>query len=411
MRILILSQYCSPEPDSKKVPFAKKLKELGHEVEILTGFPNYPTGNIFEGYRNKWFMREKIDNVDIIRVPLYADHSNSKLKRIWNYLSFALSALFFGVFMVRKPDVIYVFHAPATIAIPAIFFKFIFRSKILYDINDYWPDSLSASGMLNNKRLIKIVHKYCRITYRFFDHINVVTQGYKLKLIEDGVKPQKISVIYNWPHPYGSEFSKTFETHKHIFESGTTITYAGNIGKAQQLIVLLESFKSVLSKNNELFSNVKLIFIGSGVEKEDLKNFANQNDLNNVYFIDKVPLNELGNFLEATSYHFIHLKKSPLFEITIPSKLYSCLMTSKPIICGVSGETNQIINGSGAGFTFESGNAKELESILIKAHSTADSEKLRMGEAGKRYFEAIFSFESGTEKFNKIFTTLYKQIK
>jgi colanic acid biosynthesis glycosyl transferase WcaI len=325
------------------------------------------------------------------------------MKRSWNYLSFALSSAFIGLFLVKKPDVIYVFHAPATIAIPALLFKLILRSKIVYDINDYWPDSLLATGMVNNKELLKIIHAYCRMTYRFFDHINVVTAGYKQKLIKDGVAEGKISVIYNWPHPYGFEESAIFKKHKNIFQGEISVLYAGNMGKAQNLTILLDAAQSL---DVSQINIVKFIFVGDGLMKNNLRELAGNRNLKNVYFIDKVPLNELGHFLEATTFHFLHLKKDPLFQITIPSKLFSCLHSGKPIISGVSGETNGVVNEAHAGITFESDDKNGLVSALQKALVMSEEERNLLGKNGYDFFKDNFSFESGSKRFNDIFIQL-----
>ena len=214
MRILLLSQYCFPEPDLKCLPLAIEFQSKGYQVEILTGYPSHPIGKLYEGYKMRLFHSEYIEGIKVIRVPLFIDHSASSIKRILNYISFALSASILGVLSIKKPDIIYVYHAPATIAIPAIFFKLVYGSKIYYDINDYWPDTVSASGMLNNKGLISLIGIYCKYSYYFFDNINVVSKGYKEKLLKLGVSEHKISLIYNWPLAIKSIKSDIFEKYR-----------------------------------------------------------------------------------------------------------------------------------------------------------------------------------------------------
>jgi glycosyltransferase involved in cell wall biosynthesis len=403
MRILILSQYCSPEPDLKKVPFAIKLKEFGHEVEILTGYPNYPTGKIFEGYSNKWVTREKIKGIDIIRVPLYPSQSKSAIKRVWNYLSFALSASFFGLFYIKKPQVIYAYHAPATIAIPAILFKLIFRCKILYDINDYWPDSLEYSGMLRNKKILNLIASYCKLTYRFFDKITVVSSGYIQKLKDDGVPESKISLIYNWPHPYGLKISAAFLENKHLFENCISILYAGNIGSAQGLEIILDAAEHVQNTSKK---QVRFILIGNGNEKINLYNQVKSKNIDNIFFIDTVPLEELGNFLKLSCILLMHLKSNPLFEITIPSKLYTYFCVGKPILSGVTGEANKMVENSKAGIVFRSDDKDSFINALDNMLSLSTQHLEIMGNNGHEFFEKNFSIEIGTKKFNEILKSL-----
>ena len=163
MRILILSQWCHPEPSLKSLLFAKGLIARGHDVIILTGFPNYPEGILYPGYKLKLFQRETIDGVKIIRVPLYPNHDNSPVKRVINYTSFALSASVLGPFLVGKVDIIYVHSPPATTGLPAIVLSSLKGVPFVYDVQDLWPDTLSSTGMLNNRLILKMIGLWCRV--------------------------------------------------------------------------------------------------------------------------------------------------------------------------------------------------------------------------------------------------------
>ena len=198
MRILILSQWYDPEPTFKGLLFAKKLSKLGHSVDVLTGFPNYPGGKLYDGYKIKFFHREVIDGIPVIRVPLYPSHDSNSIKRILNYTSFALSASLPGFFLVKRPDVIYVYHPPATIGLPALFLHLLHRAPFVYDIQDIWPDTLAATGMMDNKVALWLVNKWCRFIYSQAAKIVVLSPGFKEILIKRDVPDHKIEVIYNW---------------------------------------------------------------------------------------------------------------------------------------------------------------------------------------------------------------------
>ena len=148
MKILILSQWFDPEPDFKGLLFARELVARGHEVEVLTGFPNYPGGKIYPGYRIRPWARERLDGIDVLRVALYPSHNNSGLHRIFNYVSFFISAAVFGTALIRKPDVMYVYHPPITVGFAATVIGFLRRAPFVYDIQDLWPDTVAASGEL-----------------------------------------------------------------------------------------------------------------------------------------------------------------------------------------------------------------------------------------------------------------------
>lgn len=411
MRVLILSQYCWPEVDHKCLPLAKAVFDAGHEVEILTSYPNRPTGKLYPGYRMRLKYSEYIEGIKVNRVPSYLDHSHSGLKRMVSYLSFAISASFIGVFLIRKPDVIYAYHAPATIAIPATFLKFVYRSKIFYDINDYWPDTVSALGMLKNKFLLKVLAAYCKTTYQFFDVINVVSKGYKKKLLELGVHEKKISLIYNWSLPIDNQKSAFFQKYKDIFDNNFIFLYAGNIGQAQSLGIILDV--AIQLRLNEK-RGIKFFIAGAGVEAENLQKQVIQNALEEyIYFPGFIPSENVGEFLEAADVLFLHLKREALFEITIPSKLVSYFICRKPVLCGVSGESTEIVQNAGAGVCFEPERSQDLYEKVLE-FIKLDKETLdTMGKAGRKVYDNSFSFEKGTSlminEFSKL-TSEYKNV-
>ena len=148
MRILILSQWFDPEPTFKGLLFARELAARGHDVEVLTGFPNYPGGHVYPGYRIRPWVREQIDGVSILRVALYPSHDKSAFGRALNYTSFAISAALIGTALIRKPAVVYVYHPPATIGFAATVIGFFRKVPFLYDIQDLWPDTVALSGMM-----------------------------------------------------------------------------------------------------------------------------------------------------------------------------------------------------------------------------------------------------------------------
>ena len=404
MQVLILSQYFYPEQDLKCLPLAREFKSKGFHVEVLTGYPSHPKGKLYKRYKKRLFQKELIEDVKVIRVPLYINHSSSAVKRILNYLSFAFAATFIGIFIIKRPTVIYTYHAPATIALPAIFFKLIYRSKIFYDINDFWPDTIAASGMLNNKMLLKLIGFYCKYSYYFFDHINVVSKGYKEKLLKLGVLENKISIIYNWALLINSTKSDIFQKYKEIFVNNFSIVYAGNIGNAQSLEVVINS---VIKLKKEGFNSVKFFLIGNGIEKEYLESLIVKNNLqNDIILPGLIPSENIGEFLEASDVLFLHLKKHPLFEITIPSKLGNYFCMSKPILCGVHGEAAKMVEISKSGLYFEPDNYEDLYSNILTLTNLSKIDLFEMGNNGKMFYDNMISFEIGSNKIMDILIKL-----
>ena len=197
MRILFLTQWFQPEPHFKGLPFVRKMKERGHEVEVLTGFPNYPGGKLYPGYRVRLFQKEIIDGIRVNRVVLFPSHDRSGFKRIMNYLIFSLSAALLGPLLVRKPDVIYVYNL-ITLSWAALVMKHISGCKIVYDVQDLWPESVINSGILSNRFLLNVLNRWCVWAYCRADRLAVLSPGFKRALIERGVPRERIEVVYNW---------------------------------------------------------------------------------------------------------------------------------------------------------------------------------------------------------------------
>jgi colanic acid biosynthesis glycosyl transferase WcaI len=399
MKILILSQWCYPEPDLKALTLARELVKHGHSVQVLTGFPNYPGGNLYPGYKIKWSQREIIDNVEIIRVPLYPSHDHSGRGRMHNYLSFAISAAILGVFRIRKADVMYVYHPPATVAIPALFIRLLRRIPIVYDIQDIWPDTLSATGMINNKRLLKMIAAYCSVVYKYVDHITVLSQGFKNRLVERGVKESKIDVVYNWPNP----INLPDRADKTLIPGAVekfTVLFAGTMGRAQALDKVLDA-AAILEKKN--IHNIQFAFIGGGICLDELKAQKESLGLKNVQFLPRVSNSEVGKYLLAADALLVHLKNDELFKITIPSKTQAYMQAGKPIIMAVGGDADKMVKEAAAGVCCQPEDPEKLADAVIQLAGLSREEIARIGANAQQYYQVHLSLEHGVEQFLEIF--------
>jgi glycosyltransferase involved in cell wall biosynthesis len=197
-RLIMLTQWFEPEPAMKGLKFARRLQDLGFDVEVVTGFPNYPGGKVYDGYRIRPLMRETMEGVAVTRLALYPSHDGSRIGRILNYVSFFLSAALYLTFFAHRADVMYVYHPPLTVGMAATVARFFRRTPVILDIQDMWPDTLRATGMIGSERVLRIVDMFCRWTWRPADCIAVLSNGFRDLLIERGVPQEKITVIANW---------------------------------------------------------------------------------------------------------------------------------------------------------------------------------------------------------------------
>lgn len=401
-RILLLTQWFDPEPTFKGLVFARELVRQGFEVEVLTGFPNYPGGKVYPGYRIKWLQREVIDGVQVTRVPLYPDHGQSAIKRVLNYTSFAASSLFYGLFMARRADVIYAYHPPLTVGVTASLLRLLRRIPVVYDIQDMWPESLRASGMLNNERILGIVEKVCQWVYKHVDHIVVLSPGFKKLLMSRGVKSEKIDVIYNWCDEASIKTENKTSKSNILDKNYFNILFAGNMGKGQALVSVLDAAEILKDQEN----NIRFVLLGSGVETENLKNTATVKKLSNIVFLPRVPMAEVGKILDEADALLVHLKDDPLFKITIPSKTQAYMASGKPILMAVPGDAADLIEQAACGINADSENPESIAKAAKHLSELSPKDLKSMGENAKIFYRGNLSMKSGTQKFSKIFKRL-----
>lgn len=406
MRILIISQFFTPEPFLKSLDFAKALGERGHHVEVLTGYPNYPGGKVYPGYRVRILQRETMEGIPVLRVPLYPSHNNSALQRVWNYVSFALSASILGLLLVKKADVIYAYHPPATIAMPALVIGKLRRIPVVYDIQDLWPDTLRATQMAQNSTVLNLVGRWCQLTYRLASKIVVLSPGFKKVLLQRGVPDEKVEVIYNWT--LENSIARRMRDEALMVQLGMkdrfNVVFAGSMGKAQGLRTVIEAAERL----QHTTPRVQLVLAGDGVECAQLKRVAGEKGLKNVLFLPWRPVEEIGAILNLADALLVQLRKDPLFFITIPSKIQSYLAVGKPILVGVEGDAADLIREAGAGIAYDSDSAASLADAIERLAAMPVSWLQDMGDRGRSFYENEFSFKRGVDHFENVFVEAAK---
>jgi colanic acid biosynthesis glycosyl transferase WcaI len=402
LRILLLTQWFDPEPTFKGLLFARKLQELGHNVEVLTGYPNYPSGNLYPGYRQKWCTREIINDVSVVRVPLYANHDASAIKRVLNYFSFAFTSCIYGIFFAKKADIIYVYHPPMTVGVSGALISLFRRTPFVYDVQDLWPDTLRATGMISNERALKMVAIACNWIYRCASHIVVLSPGFRQSLIERGVPDAKLSVIYNWCDESALKVPRQSAVDLSFMEGKFNVVFAGNMGKAQALSSVIEAAKIVSVQD----ARVQFIFVGSGLEMTALKELSATLEPDNVCFIPQMPMAEVGAILAHADALLVHLRNDPLFSITIPSKTQAYMAVGKPILMAVDGDAADLVIQAKAGVVMVPEDPESIAKNVMHIANLPDTERLQMGKNASEFYQKELSLDAGCEKFLDIFEDL-----
>lgn len=408
MKILFITQWFQPEPFLNGLGFAKELVKLGHSVQVLTGFPNYPGGKIYDGYKIKFIQREVLEGIPIIRVPLYPSHDRFTSKRILNYLSFAFSAAAIGTWAINKADVAYVYHPPATTCFPAWLIKLLRGIPFIYNIQDLWPDAL-ISPMFKNKAGIWIMDKFCRLSYKLSSKIVAQSPGFKTKLMERGVDEEKIEVIYNWcddtqihTEEYNPALAKELGMDQRF-----NILFAGGMGEGQALLSVIQAADLLKT----CAPQIQFVFIGDGIRLQLLKDKTNELNLKNVKFLPRRPPSEIGGIMALAQVMLVHLKDSVLHLITIPSKIQAYLAVGKPILIAVRGDAADLVMQSGAGIKCEPENPQEIAETAKRFLNMTQEDLSEMGRKGRDYYFRELSLEVGVKKYEKIFLDIVNKSK
>ncbi len=401
-RVLLLTQWFDPEPTFKGLVFARELVLQGFEVEVVTGFPNYPGGKVYPGFNIRWIQRELIDGVEVTRLPLYPNHDQSAIKRVLNYASFAASALFYGLFIAKRADVMYAYHPPLTVGIAASLIRGVRCIPLVYDIQDMWPDTLRATGMLNNQLALSLVGRVCDWLYRRVDQVVVLSPGFKRLLMKRDVPESKIEVIYNWADEFALSTPTGTLNPSFPGRDRFKIVFAGNMGKAQALDAVLQAAEILQVRG----SRVCFVLLGGGVEVPRLKERTNALALDNVVFLPAVPMAEVGTVLSAADALLVHLRKDPLFEITIPSKTQAYMAVGRPLLMAVNGDSADLVTQSNSGMTAESENPVALADAAQSLANMPLDQLQAMGSRARQFYQERLGLAVGAGRFGDIFNAL-----
>lgn len=376
LRVLILSQTFHPEPDLKCLPLARHLHAQGHDVQVLTAFPNYPGGVLYPGYHLSPWSREIIDEIPVLRVACYLSHNRNGVQRAMSYLSFAAACFLALPLLKFRPDAIYVYNLVTLVPVASIA-RTMWGSKVVLDVQDLWPESVTASGMMRNRSVLRVLGSLCDKAYRTVDTIIAQSPGFKAQLVHRDIPARRVQVIYNW-----SPYELSVPSHSdQIANEDVHVVYAGNVGTVQALDVVVEA----AAQCRKILPRVRFTIVGNGTDFERLRTQAH--GLPNVTFLGWMPPERLAPILANASALLLHLADDPVFSITIPSKLQQYLQVGRPILCGVAGDASHLVAVAGAGLTFIPGDAADLIRALTELSTMSAEARQTMAARGAEYYE------------------------
>jgi colanic acid biosynthesis glycosyl transferase WcaI len=386
MRFLILTQYFPPEiggPQTRLRSIAAGLIRLGHQVEVITALPNYPTGKFFHGYRRRFYKKEIMDGVIIHRLWLYPAMGGG-LRRMLNYSSFALTA-FFGMLRAKKPDYIFVESPPPLLAVPGHLFSRLWRVPLILNVADLWPDAVVEMGFLKDGILVRLMTILEKWSYHNADYVSAVTHGIRdCLLVKKAVPLEKLLFMPNGVdtslyHPRHSD-----EALKRALglQDKSIFLWAGTEGHAHGLEYILRAAKLL-----EGYPDIHFLFVGDGSARPSLERLKQTLALTNVSFHDPVCIEELPRYFSIAECGLASLLALPIHEGARPSKIFPVLASGKPIIFVGSGEGARLVKDAGAGIIVRPEDPAAIaEAVLeLAADSTLREE---YGRNGRQFVEA-----------------------
>ena len=365
MRILLLTQYFPPEKGAAQVrlwELAKGLRDQGHEVTVVTAFPNHPTGIIPEEYRGKTFSQQEVEGLTIIRTWIYPVKRGRFWLRLLNYFSFVFSSLY-GIYRSGKQDLIVVESPPLFIGFSAVIASFAKKAPYIFNVSDLWPESAVQLGLVSNKYLIRMSEWLEGYFYRKAFKLSAQTQGIVEGLKNKGVRSEDILFL---PNGVDTELFKPRDKDNDLedtlrLKDKFIILYAGTMGYAHGIETALEA-ADILKDEKEIY----FLFVGDGSERPKLELLAKEKNLPNVRFIDFQPLEEIPRYYSLSSLSLSTLRRYKLAEGVRPSKVYPALASGQPLVYVGEGEGAEIVRESGGGVVLEPENPKLLADTILE---------------------------------------------
>lgn len=368
MHILFLTDNFPPEvnaPASRTFEHCREWVRAGHQVTVITGAPNFPSGKVFGGYRNRLWQSEEMAGIRVIRVWTFITANAGFAKRVLDYQSFMVTATLAALF-VRRVDVIVGTSPQFFTVCSAWVLSLLKRVPWVFELRDLWPDSIKAVGAMKESAAMRALERLELLLYRKATRIVTVTQAFRDVLMRRGVDSAKIDVVTN-----GVDLSR-FEPQPRDMvlrdrlglQDKFVAGYIGTHGMAHALETLLDA--ALTLQQTPGAQDIRLVFLGDGARKADIVARAQTMGLRNVLFLDSVPKDQVVRYWSLLDVSVIHLRKTELFNTVIPSKLFEGMGMGIPVLHGVAGESADIVLREQVGEVFESENAAQLVQGLLR---------------------------------------------
>ncbi|MCK6095142.1 GNAT family N-acetyltransferase [Micrococcus sp. EYE_162] len=397
----MITQWYDPEPGPAALPgvLARELARRGHDVTVVTGFPNYPTGTIAPGYHQQRCAVEHRDGVRVVRTPLYPNHGTGLVGRILNYGSFAVSSTLWGVRHLRGSDVVWVNYSPITVALPMLASRLLHRVPLVTEVADLWPDTLLVSGFgaagMRSQLASALLHRWVDAMYRASDAVVHIAPSVADVLRSRGVAADKLVYI---PKPGneqvfrqpGSDLRAGLE----ISADTVVLLYAGSMGAAQGLETLIEALEGVDP------SQLVCLLAGGGTMEADLRRRARQ--VPAARFIGRVAPERMPDLMATADVAYISLVADPLTPLTLPSKTQATMASGLPALVAATGDVVAVVEGSEAGLGVDQSSPRAIREAIDRLAAMGRVSLAQWGTNAGRAYEDQFSVRTTTDAVEQL---------
>ncbi len=403
MRILFFTENFPPETNAAATRVFERAvywARWGHDITIITCFPNFPDGKIFSGYENKWYKKEMIDGIKVIRVKTYIAPNKGVFKRSLDFFSFFFTGLIAGLFQ-PTPNVIVATSPQPFSAVAGWALSCITRKPFIFELGDLWPRSMYAVGVVKPGLLFSIMESLELFLYRQSACVVALTQAFKVNLVNRNIPETKIHVVINGvdlPRYQGIDGNSQSFSNLGL-EKKFVVGYVGTLGMAHDLENVL-SAASLMADNKDIM----FLFVGSGADKEKLENIAQKESLKNVIFLGRKPKEIIPEIWNLCTIALVHLKNEAAFSEVIPSKIFEAMGMGLPILLvSPKGEASQLVELNKCGEWVPSGDPQTL-SVTIESLAS-DIPRLKDYSRASKKLAPSYSREVQAEKFLKVMET------
>lgn len=389
MHILIVTQYFWPE-NFRVNDLVAELKSRGHQLTILTGKPNYPSGSLFPDYAASPERFQEYQGCRVVRVPMTMRGQLSARKLLTNYLSFVVSASFIGYWKLRKSDfdVIFVYEpSPVTVCLPALFFKKMKGIPVVFWVLDLWPETLEAIGVVKSPKLLAAVGKLVRFIYNRCDLVLGQSKAFLSGIAQYCDDQGKIKYFPSWSEGVFAVSAEDMSGTELAQDTWFKLVFAGNIGEAQDFPAILSAMQLIKTQGIQ----ARLYVLGDGRAFEHVKQSIVELALQDyVVLLGRHPLEAMPAYYANADALLVTLKESKAFAMTIPGKVQSYMEAAKPLLTMLSGEGSRVVNEAACGLTANSGDYRQLAENIRALSLLPKAELDTLGVNAKSYAQHEF---------------------